>query len=690
VLEEAVTVAREAAETTPATSTDRPGNLGNLTNRLARLYAVTGDRGVLEEAVTVAREVAETTPASSTDRPGVLTVLANHLGALYEATGDSGLLEEAVTAAREAAKTTPASSTDRPTVQSALASRLEDLYAVTGDRGVLEEAVMVARETIRAMPDSSAKRPAFLNNLGSILNRLYAVTGDRGVLEEAVAVAREAAETMPVSSADRPTILSNLSHQLARLYAVTGDLDLLEEAGKRVAGVRGSGPWEKALLARARARLAREDRRRNGRYTAAAAELTDALDVFQEQLQRPDLSLQERRDLAQRCDGLLGDLAASRIRAGDISQGLELIEGTRLWLPEPAEPPGKLPETPIPVAWVIPSQWETVVVTCADHRDQQGSTPHIVNRTREEIHHVVTAALNAARGASGEPLEAMQDAITALCGLTSEIAAAVPPAERLLIVPLGISALLPYAAASRPDGTYLVDGTAVTVAPSLAWARAANRQRPDGRRVGAFHPGRLSSRPLALGDDRKAFIDLLRGTVLDRPTAQNVLEHFRPGTDIGHISCHGSYNAIKPWESSLQLETDLTLRAVLDHGTAPWLVNLSACETGVPDLQASEQQISFPTGFILGGAAHALATLWPIGNIHATIANRAFYHRLTEGEHPADALRHAITGLRRGTRSAAASTARRPVAAMQQPGMGSIDFSHPFWWAPLTHYGSPW
>ena len=126
-----------------------------------------------------------------------------------------------------------------------------------------------------------------------------------------------------------------------------------------------------------------------------------------------------------------------------------------------------------------------------------------------------------------------------------------------------------------------------------------------------------------------------------------------------------------------------------DHGTAPWLVNLSACETGIPDLQASEQQISFPTGFILGGAAHALAPLWPIGNVHATIANRAFYHRLIEGEHPAEALRTAINGLRCG-RVPATSWARGPVAAVQQPGIRSIDFTHPFWWAPLTHYGSPW
>ncbi|MGH3249846.1 MAG: CHAT domain-containing protein, partial [Trebonia sp.] len=656
VLDEAVAVAREAAQSTPASSTDRPGNLSNLANRLASLYEATGNRELLEEAVTIAREAAQTAPASSSERPGILTTLASHLASLYEATGNRELLEEAVTITRAVAETMPVPSVDRPIVLSNLAKHLASLYEATGNRGLLDEAVAITREVVEATPGSSTKRPALLNNLGSYLNHLYEATGDRGLLEEAVGVAREAVRAMPASSADRPGALTTLASHLAGLYEATGDRGLLDEAGELVAGVRGNGPWDRELLAQTRARLIRADEHRNDRYTATAAELTDALNVFQDQLQRPDLSLRERRDLAQRCDGLLGDLAASRVRGGDISQGLELIEGPRLWLPQPPERPGKLPETPLPVAWVMPSQWETAVVTCTDHRDQQELAIHIVNRTRAQIHNAVAAALNAARRASGETPEVAQDAIMALCGVASEIAAAVPPAERLLIVPLGISALLPYAAASRPDGTYLVDGTAVTVAPSLAWARAAHRQRPDGRRVGAFHPGKPSSRPLALGEDRTAFEDLLRGEVLDRPTAQKALEHFGPDTDIGHISCHGSYNALKPWESSLELETDLTLRAVLDHGTAPWLVNLSACETGIPDLQASEQQISFPTGFILGGAAHALATLWPIGNVHATIANRAFYHRLTEGEHPADALRHAINGLRRGTRVATAST----------------------------------
>jgi hypothetical protein len=90
----------------------------------------------------------------------------------------------------------------------------------------------------------------------------------------------------------------------------------------------------------------------------------------------------------------------------------------------------------------------------------------------------------------------------------------------------------------------------------------------------------------------------------------------------------------------------LHVRAVLDHRHAPWLTNLSACETGVPDLQALEQLVSFPTGFLLGGAAHVFATLWPVGNIAATTLNGHVYQLLADGTHPAHALRQAIQHLR--------------------------------------------
>ena len=247
-----------------------------------------------------------------------------------------------------------------------------------------------------------------------------------------------------------------------------------------------------------------------------------------------------------------------------------------------------------------------------------------------------------------------------------------PPAERLLIVPLGLCAMLPYSAGVDPRGGRLVDHTAITLAPSLAWARAARRPAPEGANVGVFHPG---DPPLDLAGDMETFTEHVGGLVAQPPTAEVVLELLRHDTRIGHFSCHGTYDALRPLKSALLLETPLDVRAVIGHGSAPWLVNLSACETAMPDLRAAEQLISFPTAFLLGGAAHVLATLWMAGDIEATEVNRQIYRAVASGAHPGEALRAAVNHRLRPGRDQPGTEASAP---------------HPLWWAPFVHHGSPW
>jgi CHAT domain-containing protein len=311
----------------------------------------------------------------------------------------------------------------------------------------------------------------------------------------------------------------------------------------------------------------------------------------------------------------------------------------------------------------------------------------VVEHSRGQIGHIVVDALNAARNA--DTIEARHEAVDKLCEVTSDIVAAFPMAERLLVVPLGICSLLPYSAAHQ-ERECLIERTAITLAPSMAWARAAHRSRSGGPNVAAFHPGRPPQEPLSLTQDRRTFENLVGGKILDRPTAGELLDSLVSDAGIAQLSCHGAYNTLIPLESRLELETDLTIQAVLDHKAAPWLVNLSACETGIPDLQAAEQLISFPTGFILGGAAHVIATLWPVRNDHATAINHDFYELLNSGTHPAEALRRAVQSLRRvpaTTDSPRRSDRRSLMPATEQP--DEVD-THPDSWAPFVHYGSPW
>ncbi|KAJ6439162.1 putative reverse transcriptase [Purpureocillium lavendulum] len=95
ILEEAITVARQAVDLTPADHPDRAIWLLNLGNKLKSRYESTGELANLEEAITVARQAVGCTPADHPNRAAFLNNLGNKIESRYERTGKSRDLEEA-------------------------------------------------------------------------------------------------------------------------------------------------------------------------------------------------------------------------------------------------------------------------------------------------------------------------------------------------------------------------------------------------------------------------------------------------------------------------------------------------------------------------------------------------------------------------------------------------------------------
>jgi CHAT domain-containing protein len=100
-------------------------------------------------------------------------------------------------------------------------------------------------------------------------------------------------------------------------------------------------------------------------------------------------------------------------------------------------------------------------------------------------------------------------------------------------------------------------------------------------------------------------------------------------------------------------------------------VNISANASAVCHPRAAEQQLSFPTAFVLSGAAHVLTTIWAASPRSRGAFHEAFYRCLAEGLHPADARSRAVRHLR--------DIRRRD----------GVD-PHPVRWATFTHFGSAW
>ena len=68
------------------------------------------------------------------------------------------------------------------------------------------------------------------------------------------------------------------------------------------------------------------------------------------------------------------------------------------------------------------------------------------------------------------------------------------------------------------------------------------------------------------------------------------------------------------------------------------LVTLSACETGLGASVSGEGAVGVQRAFLLAGARHVLATLWPIADAETVEFMEAFYRRVLAGEKPPAAL----------------------------------------------------
>ena len=69
------------------------------------------------------------------------------------------------------------------------------------------------------------------------------------------------------------------------------------------------------------------------------------------------------------------------------------------------------------------------------------------------------------------------------------------------------------------------------------------------------------------------------------------------------------------------------------------LVTLSGCETGVGVSVRGEGSVGIQRAFLIAGARHVLATLWPIQDVETVEFMKAFYTRVVQaGETPPAAL----------------------------------------------------
>jgi hypothetical protein len=288
----------------------------------------------------------------------------------------------------------------------------------------------------------------------------------------------------------------------------------------------------------------------------------------------------------------------------------------------------------------------------------------------------------------------------------------VAPGARLIWLPTGALGLLPLGLAADPQSDRrLSDAYEIVYAPSLnALAIAQGRIATPMPAPTALVVGDAGSGlPYAAVEEAVVGAHFPgASTVLGDTSSQAVLAAL-PDKTYWHFATHGSFDWNDARNSALLLSNgQLTVNDLIDASeggllSAPRLVVLSACETGLYDIgHNSEEFTGLPLAFMSLGAAGVLSTLWPVVDDATMLLVAKFYdlHR-DQGLDPPGALKRAQAWLRAASKDeliafAGAAAAKGNVAAgkldslgrdLDEAGSAAAPYAHPYYWAGFIYMG---
>ncbi|MCZ4510743.1 CHAT domain-containing tetratricopeptide repeat protein [Streptomyces sp. ActVer] len=284
----------------------------------------------------------------------------------------------------------------------------------------------------------------------------------------------------------------------------------------------------------------------------------------------------------------------------------------------------------------------------------------------------------------------------------SEITKVTPQGERVVLVPCGLLALLPWHAAESDTGQ---DGAA---------AHATFTVAPSARPPATVFSGPTAGGILAVADPRPSSAPALPFALLEleevlrtyppphvrlpgeKASRKAVLEEVT-NSGVIHLACHASVYADVPLESPLALAHDepITVADILGLklDNHPGVI-LSACWTALVNPEVADETISHGTAWLSAGARFVIGSLWPVFDRSTALLMACFYQEWLPDAHPAYALKAAQQWLREATN---AELAERFPRLASVPEFGSpaargfwrtaTPYSEPYYWAGFVYTG---
>ncbi|AFY38473.1 TPR repeat-containing protein [[Leptolyngbya] sp. PCC 7376] len=218
--------------------------------------------------------------------------------------------------------------------------------------------------------------------------------------------------------------------------------------------------------------------------------------------------------------------------------------------------------------------------------------------------------------------------------------------NKLILIPHRQLHFLPFHALPLSDDRCLLDkfSAGVSYAPSCQLLQVLERQEKSAN--DHFFAIKNPTQDLLFSElEVEAISDYFPETdILDRKNASETNFRNHPNLEklnCLHFSCHGTFDFQSPLNSALILNDDnednadnrLTLAEIFELNLPNCsLVSLSACETGITDLNSlGDEYVGLPSGFIYAGASAVISSLWPVSDLATSILMIQTYHYLKNG-----------------------------------------------------------
>lgn len=223
--------------------------------------------------------------------------------------------------------------------------------------------------------------------------------------------------------------------------------------------------------------------------------------------------------------------------------------------------------------------------------------------------------------------------------------------QGLLIIPHGALHYLPFAALH--DGRkYLLESYSLRSLPSasvLEYLRPA-RMKSAASMLVLGNPDLGAAKydlPSAQVEAQKIAAQSAGAKLLLRQQAtETMLKASAADYPVLHIASHGIFNTKRPLDSALLLAKDeqndgkLTVGELYSLKLNADLVTLSACETGLGQINSGDDVVGLTRGFLYAGSSSVVASLWQVDDEATSQLMVRFYSELA-GKPKAEALRAA-------------------------------------------------